>query len=59
MPLINRNESVYYKGFGASVHHNSSESRTPLPYVKKFLLLGEGFKFLNFWGASETLGTIS
>ena len=32
---------------------------TPLPYVKKFPLLGEGLKFLEFLGASEILGGIS
>ena len=32
-------------------------SYTPLPYVKN--LLGEGLKFLEFLGASETLGGIS
>jgi len=32
---------------------------TPLFYVKKFPLWGEGLKFLKFSGASETLGGIS
>ena len=40
-------------------NHDVPVCTTPLPYVKKVPLWAEGLKFLNFWGASETLGPIS